>query len=161
LITPLARALAGRFGPVDYPDGRRKVHGKATPIAGGVALLLSLFCTLGVSLWMPGPVNDWFEREGPFLPGLLLASLVIVAVGLVDDFRGLRCRHKMLGQLLAVGIVIGSDLAVHRVQLFDRQLELGLMAIPFTAFWLLGTINSSNLLDGMDGLLSCVGLIVS
>jgi UDP-GlcNAc:undecaprenyl-phosphate/decaprenyl-phosphate GlcNAc-1-phosphate transferase len=161
LITPLARALAARFGPVDYPDGRRKVHGKATPMAGGVAVLFSLLGTLIVSLWLPGPVNSWFQQEALFLPGLLLASLVIVAVGLVDDFRGLRCRHKLLGQLLAVGIVIGSNLAIDRVRLFDRQLELGLMALPFTVFWLLGTINSFNLLDGMDGLLSSVGLILS
>jgi UDP-GlcNAc:undecaprenyl-phosphate GlcNAc-1-phosphate transferase len=161
LITPLARVLAARFGPVDYPDGRRKVHGKATPMAGGVALFFSLLGTLTVSLWMPGPIKDALEQERAFLPGLLLASLVIVAVGLVDDFRGLRCRHKMLGQLLAIGILIASDVTVHRIRLLDRQLELGLLALPFTVFWLLGTINSSNLLDGMDGLLSSVGLILS
>ena len=40
-------------------------------------------------------------------------------------------------------------------------MELGLLAVPFTALWLLGIINSLNLLDGMDGLLSCVGFIIS
>src|SRR5262249_41151655 len=38
--------------------------------------------------------------------------------------------------------------------------ELGVLAVPFTAFWLLGAINSLNLLDGMDGLLGSIGLIV-
>jgi UDP-GlcNAc:undecaprenyl-phosphate GlcNAc-1-phosphate transferase len=161
ILTPLARAFAARFGPVDRPDGRRKVHGKAMPVAGGVALLLSLFGALIVSLWAPGSAKGWFAQQDLFLPGLLLASLVIGAVGLVDDSRGLRAWHKLLGQLLAVAIVMSSGLAAQSIRLFDWHLELGLLALPFTTFWLLGTINSLNLLDGMDGLLSCVGLIIS
>jgi UDP-GlcNAc:undecaprenyl-phosphate GlcNAc-1-phosphate transferase len=157
----LARALADRFGPVDQPDGRRKIHGKPIPVAGGIAVLLALFGGLAISLLGPGPTNGWFEEQGLFLPGLLLASFVIVAVGLVDDFRGLGSKHKLLGQLLAVGIVIASGLAVRTIRVFDWHLELGLLAVPFTVFWLLGTINSLNLLDGMDGLLSSVGLIIS
>ena len=35
-----------------------------------------------------------------------------------------------------------------------------MLTLPFTAFFLLGAINSLNLLDGMDGLLSTVGLIL-
>jgi UDP-GlcNAc:undecaprenyl-phosphate GlcNAc-1-phosphate transferase len=154
-------AFAARFGPVDCPDGTRKIHGKETPVAGGIALLMSLFGTLLVSLWAPGPANGWFAQQGLFLPGLLLASLVIGIVGLVDDSRGLRARHKLLGQLCAVAIVMASGLTARSIQLFDWHLELGLLALPFTAFWLLATINSLNLLDGMDGLLSCVGLIIS
>src|SRR5262249_39837817 len=137
LFTPLARVFAARFGPVDRPDGRRKVHGKATPVAGGGAVLLSLFGALMVPLWVPGPANGWFAQQGLFLPGLLLASFVIAAVGLVDDSRGLRAWHKLLGQVLAVGIVMGSGLAARSIQLFEWRLELGLMALPFTAFWLL------------------------
>jgi len=160
LLTPLARAFSDRFGPVDQPDGRRKIHGKPTPLAGGGAVLLSLIGGLAVSLVGPGPAQGWFAEQGLFLPGLLLASLVIVIVGLVDDFRGLRWRHKLFGQLIAIGVVIASGLAVRSVRLFDWQVELGVMAVPFTIFWLLGTINSLNLLDGMDGLLSSVALII-
>src|SRR5713226_4173808 len=57
LLTPLARALADRFGPVDQPDGRRKIHGKPTPLAGGGAVLLSLMGGLAVSLVGPGPAQ--------------------------------------------------------------------------------------------------------
>jgi len=32
--------------------------------------------------------------------------------------------------------------------------------VPFTAFWLLGAINSLNLIDGLDGLLGSIGCIV-
>jgi UDP-GlcNAc:undecaprenyl-phosphate GlcNAc-1-phosphate transferase len=160
-LTPLARAVAGRFGLVDRPDGRRKMHGRATPLAGGIAVLLSLFGALSISLWAPGQVNGWFAQQGLFLPGLVLACLVIGAVGLVDDCRRLGAWHKLLGQLTAVVIVIASGMAARTIRICNWQMELGLMAAPFTAFWLLGTINSLNLLDGMDGLLSCVGFIIS
>jgi UDP-GlcNAc:undecaprenyl-phosphate GlcNAc-1-phosphate transferase len=161
LLTPLARAVAMRLRLVDHPDGGRKIHGQPTPMAGGTALLVSLFGGLVISLWTSDPARGWFAQHGLFLSGLLLAGFVISAVGLLDDVRGLRARHKLLGQLIAVGIVMSCGLAVHRIRLFNWHVELGLMAVPFTAFWLLGTINSLNLLDGMDGLLSSVGFIIS
>src|SRR5205807_3125260 len=82
-------------------------------------------------------------------------------VGLVDDFIRLRGRHKLLGQVVSVLIVMSFGLVVHQISLFGWQVELGLLAYPFTMLWLLGAINSLNLIDGMDGLLSSVGLILT
>jgi UDP-GlcNAc:undecaprenyl-phosphate GlcNAc-1-phosphate transferase len=59
-----------------------------------------------------------------------------------------------------VAIVMASGVVVERISLFGWDIELGLLAIPFTLFWLLGAINSLNLIDGMDGLLSSLGLII-
>src|SRR5437870_11938090 len=78
LLTPLARALADRFGPVDRPDGRRKIHGKPTPLAGGGAVALSLMGSLAVSLVGLGPAQGWLAEQGLFLSALLLACLAIV-----------------------------------------------------------------------------------
>ena len=63
--------------------------------------------------------------------------------------------------MLAASIVMGSGVLVRNVQVFGWDIELGLLAVPFTLFWLLGAINALNLIDGMDGLLSSVGLIVA
>src|SRR5437868_1501159 len=59
-----------------------------------------------------------------------------------------------LGFSFLLGVVL-------RLRLFDWQVELGLLAVPFTAFWLLGAINSLNLIDGMDGLLGSLAVIIS
>ena len=40
-ITPIVRSAALRFGLVDEPDGRRKMHSKPIPVAGGVAVLIT------------------------------------------------------------------------------------------------------------------------
>jgi UDP-GlcNAc:undecaprenyl-phosphate GlcNAc-1-phosphate transferase len=47
---------------------------------------------------------------------------------------------------------------VYSVVLFGSTFDLGWLGIPLTIFWLLGCINAINLLDGMDGLASVVGL---
>jgi UDP-GlcNAc:undecaprenyl-phosphate GlcNAc-1-phosphate transferase len=161
VLTPLARRLARRCGLVDRPDGRRKIQAAPIPLAGGLAVFASAVAALGGSLAFPGPLRDQFVHEAAGLLGLLGASVAICAVGLADDRGLLRGRHKFLGQVLAVAILLGSGVVVRQVRLFNWGIDLGLLALPFTAFLLLGAINSLNLLDGMDGLLSSVGVIVS
>jgi UDP-GlcNAc:undecaprenyl-phosphate GlcNAc-1-phosphate transferase len=159
-LIPLARRVALRLGLVDRPDGRRKMHAQATPVTGGIALLASATLVLAVLLSIPG-VTALFLPCAREMRGLLLGAVVICLVGVADDFRGLRGRHKLLGQFLATGIVIGHGVCIEAVHLFTWRLELGWLAIPFTLFWLLGAINSLNLLDGMDGLLGSIGTIIS
>ncbi|MBS0201582.1 MAG: undecaprenyl/decaprenyl-phosphate alpha-N-acetylglucosaminyl 1-phosphate transferase [Planctomycetes bacterium] len=96
-----------------------------------------------------------------FLNGLLLAVIAIVGVGFLDDRFTLRGRQKLAGQVAAAGILIASGLRVEQIHVFGTQIDLGLLGIPFTLFWLLGAINSLNLIDGIDGLASSVGVILS
>jgi UDP-GlcNAc:undecaprenyl-phosphate GlcNAc-1-phosphate transferase len=158
-LTPLARALAVRWGLVDHPDGRRKIQARPIPVAGGLAVLLAAAAAVGIAALLPlgEPL-----RGQPFpLLGLLAGALVIAAVGVVDDYRLLRGRHKLLGQSAAVAVVISCGVMVRSISLFGYGIDLGWFAVPFTAFLLLGAINSLNLLDGMDGMLSSVGVTVS
>jgi UDP-GlcNAc:undecaprenyl-phosphate/decaprenyl-phosphate GlcNAc-1-phosphate transferase len=161
VLTPLARLLALRYGVVDHPDGRRKMHAEPIAATGGLAIFVSGVGALVVAYLAPNPLRHHLQEKDSFLFGLLGAAALISAVGFADDRWGLRGRHKLLGQILAVAIVMGSGVWVSTVRVFGWHLELGLLAGPFTAFWLLGAINALNLLDGMDGLLACVGLILS
>jgi UDP-GlcNAc:undecaprenyl-phosphate GlcNAc-1-phosphate transferase len=160
-VTPLARRLAIRGGLVDRPDGRRKIHARPVPLAGGLAVFVSATTAVAAGLAVPGPLRAHAAREAGGLLGLLLAAAVTCAVGVADDRGRLRGRHKLLGQLAAAAVVIASGVVVRSVRLFGWGLDLGPLAAPFTAFLLLGAMNSLNLLDGMDGLLSSVGAILS
>jgi len=155
------RAWSARHGLVDQPHGRRKMHANAIPVAGGVAILLSTVAALAAAAAVPGPFRDHLDEQGYNLLGLLLAAVIICAVGVADDLGCLRGRHKLFGQLLAVALVTSFGLVVRRIHLFHWQVELGLLAVPFTIFWLLGAINAFNLIDGMDGLLTSVAIIFS
>jgi UDP-GlcNAc:undecaprenyl-phosphate GlcNAc-1-phosphate transferase len=161
VLTPAVRSLAARVGLVDRPDHHRKVHARATPVAGGIAILPAVTLALLVGLSAPGPLRGALAAESGELTGLLAAGLISCAVGLIDDRVSLRGRYKLLGQAMAAAVLMAGGVMVHRIRLFGWGIDLGLLAAPFTLLWLLGVINSLNLIDGMDGLLSSVGLIVT
>lgn len=160
-LTPVARHVAFRYGLLDQPDGRRKIHSQPIPLVGGLVVFLSASAALVIAVGISGHLRDQFAGEAVSLLGLLAGSAAICVVGATDDLGLLRGRHKLIGQVFAVAIVLASGVVVHHVRLFGWAVDLGPLAVPFTAFLLLGAINSLNLLDGMDGLLSSVGAIIS
>jgi UDP-GlcNAc:undecaprenyl-phosphate GlcNAc-1-phosphate transferase len=160
LLTPVARALARTLGLLDRPDGGRKMQRRPIPVGGGPVILLAVAVSL-VAVWLACPTEALASspNQAP-LRGLFVASIGICVLGLADDFGRLRGRHKLLGQLGIVSIVIWSGVSVEKIEAFGLVMDLGILAAPFTACLLLGAINSLNLLDGMDGLLSCVATII-
>ena len=166
VLTPAVRWCARRFHLVDRPDGHRKIHDAPIPLGGGVAVFVAALIAVAAALLIQSPLidNPWqtslLEYKTEFL-GLLAAAVVLCAVGLADDRKGLRGRQKVLGQLCSVGILVSSGLVIRSIAIFGWQVDLGPLSIPFTVFWLLGAINSLNLIDGIDGLATSVGIILT
>ncbi|MFT3880244.1 MAG: MraY family glycosyltransferase [Gemmatales bacterium] len=161
-MTPVMMRLAFRVGLLDMPDGTRKLHVRPTPVIGGPIILFGTFMAIAVGWFLGGATGRVLPEHLAQHLGLLTAATLICALGVLDDFGRLRGRFKLLGQCVIVAIVILSGTKVDRITLYDGvTVELGFLGILFTAFWLLGAINSLNLLDGMDGLLSTIGLMTS
>jgi len=153
--------LAPRIGLVDYPDNQRKLHRFPVPLGGGVAVFLATALVLAGVIFVPNPwglnpVGYWRE-----IVGFGLACLTIVLLGLADDRFGLRGRHKLLGQVAAASFLMIAGLIIRGIGVFGYELELGLLSIPFTLFWLVGATNAINLLDGIDGLAATLGIVLS
>ena len=144
-----------RIGLVDHPDGRRKLHGRIVPVAGGLAIWLAVVAAVAISRLTDIHILPW--HEGQFWPAFLVSSFLLCLVGLADDAWNLRGRHKLFGQIAAVSVLLASGMVIQSVQLFGLNVHLGILAIPFTLFWLLGAVNAMNLIDGMDGLAATVG----
>ncbi len=161
ILTPLLRDLAARVGLVDAPDGRRKHQQRPIPRAGGLAIFIaSLLAILGASQFGFKDLNEQLQQTSQ-LWSLLAAAVVIVIVGLIDDYRGLRGRHKLIGQFCAVTVLVYfGDLSIYQVSLFGKQLDMGIYGLVLTYIWMIGIINAINLIDGMDGLLGLIGAIV-
>lgn len=161
LCTRVARDIASRFGLVDQPDGRRKIHVRPVPLAGGLGVLVGTFATLTIASIISPTVAEDLNSKLSFVLSLLFASVIIAAIGVMDDRFNLRARYKLLGQLAAVFVmIVPGQLLIKEVSLLGFTISLGLLEVPFTLFWFLAAINALNLMDGMDGLLGTIGVIV-
>ena len=159
-LTNFVGMLAQRWGIVDRPDGHHKSHKVPVALGGGVAVFLAATVTFAVEFLSSDQLQASLEDQTPFFGGLLLACGWIVSLGLYDDRFGMKGRYKLAGQFVATLIVIASGLQIHAFSLFGYPIHLGWFSIPFTVFWLLGAINSLNLLDGIDGLATTIGIIL-
>jgi UDP-GlcNAc:undecaprenyl-phosphate/decaprenyl-phosphate GlcNAc-1-phosphate transferase len=163
--TPLVRRLAVRVRAIYQPNDRT-VHAVPTPTMGGTGLYLGLLVGLGVSRELP-----FFDamNQGSAEPlGALLACTAILALGIVDDLRGIRALTKLTGQIFCAGILV---LAGVQLQYFVMPgsgggpysiVTLGAdLAVPFTVLWVVVIVNAVNLVDGLDGLAAGMVAIAS
>ena len=141
-LTPWVAATARRVGLVDKPDGRLKVHEKPVPYLGGISVFVGFL--VGFSLFFS------FDKE---VLAVLLGGTLILLLGLLDDLGNFPARTKLLGQALAVLIVLKAGVAI-KITFLPAY-----VALPLSFFWLLGLTNAFNLIDIMDGLSTGVALI--
>lgn len=160
VLTDVVRRIALRIGLTDRPDGHRKLHKRPVALGGGVAVFVSMALTLLAAILLPNPWREPLREKGADVAFLLLSGAIIVAVGLLDDRYRLRGRIKFLGQVSAAAVMIWGGLLIENLVIFGYEFQLGLLAVPFTLFWLLGAVNAINLLDGIDGLATVLGLII-
>ncbi|MCL2817347.1 MAG: undecaprenyl/decaprenyl-phosphate alpha-N-acetylglucosaminyl 1-phosphate transferase [Clostridiales bacterium] len=151
LATPLMTRLAFKVGAVDYPD-ERKVHKKALPRLGGLAIFLAFLCG---TLVLGNVDAQKFA--------LLLACAVIVLMGCLDDTTSLSPAVKLSFQVLAALLLVQSGVYVEHLTnpLSGGTFPLGVFGIPLTIVWLVGVSNAVNLIDGLDGLAAGVSAISS
>ena len=139
---PLARRAALRFNVVDRPDGQLKRQAEPVPYFGGLVVYLAFLVSLALT----------FEFRQDVL-GLVLGGTLMVMLGLIDDFGVLTPGSKLIGQLIAVFVLIRSGIRIE-IAAFPEWLDLAL-----TVLWMIGVINALNIIDVMDGLAGGVGVI--
>jgi len=168
LIPALRRLKAGQTIREDGPVWHNKKQG--TPTMGGVMFIAGIAVScLGAGFMA--------MRDGDFSHlFILLFALVYAAIGLLDDYKklskkqnlGLRAKHKFALQIVvAIGFVLLMRLTGNLspslyVPFFNVTI---LMPEPlyyvFAAFVAVGTVNSVNITDGVDGLATGVSIPVA
>ena len=84
LLTPLTRILAFRVNAVAAPSAR-KVHDRPTPSLGGLAMLGGIGAGL-IAAYLLGAFDAVF-RSATDVAGVIVAGLIIFAVGMLDDIK--------------------------------------------------------------------------
>ncbi len=146
----LLKPMALQIGFVDRPGGR-KLHGVETPLIGGIAMFFG-FCLALLTL----------ECSLQPYRGLLAGSGLLLLMGVVDDFKGLGSRLRLVGQLFAAFLLInwgGLNLTHLGNLFFLGSVNLGMSADLLTLVCVVGFINAMNMLDGQDGLAASIALV--
>lgn len=137
LLQPLLIRWLRQRGVVDVPN-ERSSHITATPRGGGIAVVVALAAGLIVG-----------QQGGPDVAVVLLMSVALGAVGLVDDFRGLSAKLRLV-ILLGVGATTGW--------LLSPSIS-ALLAVSVMAVWTAAYVNAFNFMDGINGISGLSGLV--
>jgi len=131
--------------------GKRAAHEGSTPIFGGIAIFSGIIFSL------------LFWAELGDIQFLLASFLIVFFVGVIDDLLNLSPLKKLIGQVIAVLIVI----YLGELKIDNMHGVLGIYDLPdiigtlFTIFVVIVITNGFNLIDGVDGLAGGVGVIAA
>ena len=148
-ITPYFIDLFNKIKLVDVPDGLRKLHSVPVPRMGGLLIFLVFFISIFIFY---GNIND--------IRYYLFGAIIIFTVGAYDDLLGTSWLIKFIYQIIAASLLLIFIVPkFSSLTLFSIELPI-LPAIGVLLLFIVGTINAFNLLDGLDGLVSGVSLLV-
>jgi UDP-N-acetylmuramyl pentapeptide phosphotransferase/UDP-N-acetylglucosamine-1-phosphate transferase len=151
-LVAAARFAAHRRMLLDHPN-ERSLHVRPTPRGGGVGLVVPICAavlTTGVS------------TAGSLHPAIWMAGigLMVAAVGLADDVRGLPALGRLAVHAVAAALVV---IGIGTWRIFEWpglwRVDLDWAAIPLTVTLVVGLINAYNFMDGVDGIAGSQGVV--
>ncbi len=153
IITPIVKLITFRLGAVDMPNERR-INKKPMPTSGGLSIFLT-FVFSAVFLF-----KDVIPQKEYLYP-ILLAALIVVITGLIDDIRPLKPMAKMAGLIVAALVIyFVADIRMDTVSIIlFGKINLGWLSLPLTVLWIVSITNAINLIDGLDGLAAGISII--
>ncbi len=176
VATPILRRVAIAFDIVDHPSEARKIHTRSTPYLGGMAVFIGLL----VALLLSYPLAEQLPIGYRVVPHWVVIGLVLITLtGLLDDVTECDSWIKVAGQLIAAAGLASSNVGTKVAAGLLNWLGIGqipLAPIPgldvhldvtnvigalIIAIFVLGGCNATNLIDGLDGLLSGVVAIMA
>ncbi|HAT1171256.1 MULTISPECIES: MraY family glycosyltransferase [Corynebacterium] len=161
LATGLVRSFLVRTGRV-AEIRLRDSHSQPTPQMGGVAMFTGFAAAVFIAGQFPA-LTRGFMPVTPEMNAVLWAALAVVLVGVIDDLVELSAVVKLVGQLLAAGIMSGLGLTwtLLFIPLGDGTTVLldQIQGTLLTTFFTVLLINAMNFVDGLDGLAAGLGLI--
>ena len=151
ILSGVLSRYRGRLALLDTPNDR-SLHSRATPRAGGLAILAGL--AAGTCLtWQ----QWWFPGMGAALLGLAL----VAAVSFADDVRPLPAGLRFLVHFAAAILLVyvaGFDPVLHLLPGVEWAAPSWLLRI-FCVLLTVWLVNLYNFMDGMDGFAGGMALI--
>ena len=166
LVGPV-RLLAIKLGAVAWPRGR-DVHVTPTPRWGGLAMLGGVLAGVAMAYQLPA-LRLAFDTSSAEVLGAVLAGVLLVGVGVLDDRYDLDALTKFAGQTTAAGVLIifGVQWSTFWIPfggggdgISGSVLSLGYgQGMLLTVLFTVVLVNAMNFVDGLDGLAAGIGMI--
>jgi len=150
---------------VDEPSEDRKVHRKSVPTIGGIMIFAGTI--LAFCLFFPtSRIGGLFDVKDAIhhFQYIIACLFILFFVGTKDDIIGFSPIKKLIAHLLVGAILVFmADIRITSLQgIFGLEADLPyVISVMFSIFVYIVVVNSINLIDGVDGLASGVGLIAS
>ncbi|HKC66054.1 MAG TPA: MraY family glycosyltransferase [Pyrinomonadaceae bacterium] len=163
LLTPMIRRLSVKLGWLDMPLDDRRVHSKAIPRVGGLAILLSTLIALSLLPLVDNLVTQSLLRDRWLLLMVFAPAILVTLLGLYDDIRGANATVKFTALAVAGTVFYAMGGRIENLSIP----ALGSVHLPMvvsylaTILWIVGVTNAFNLIDGVDGLAAGAGLFAS
>lgn len=153
LITPLIVLIATRKKLVDIPN-ERSSHNKSVPRLGGVAF----FFSIGIGMYLLQQL-DLLSISVT----LFTCFIILLLIGLKDDISSVKPRTKLIAHFICAGMIFlqpgfqldGLNEIIHRLGWIEHPNVSFLVFLIIPVF-----INAYNLIDGIDGLATVMGIII-
>lgn len=156
ILMPNVIRLAERIGAIDVPKLQRKIHKRPTPRLGGLAIIISfIFSTIYLLLlaYVEKTISISFftEYKKQFL-GIGISIFIITIMGVLDDSKGLNPFIKLIMQSMAALITIYCGITIKSIDISSTGvINLGkVFTYVISFFWIIGIMNSINLIDGLN-----------
>jgi len=162
LVTPLVIRMSWGLLAVDAP-GVRKIHHAAVPRLGGVAVVIGLIAGIGCALWFSGYSPSLFGAFRYHWIGWIGAIALLFLCGLADDLMTLGAAAKLGLQTLAALIIFAAGFQIDRIVVpgLGPLVLVYPAALAVTVLWIVGVTNAINLIDGLDGLATGTGFLIT
>jgi len=150
LINSILLKFASTLGIRSKNPGEIRWSPNHKPALGGISFYIGFLFSF-VFLVIINP--DFYQNKLPVL-GMLLACSLAFLMGLADDAFNTQPLLKLITQIICGLVLAYSGIYI---KLFDNAL----INYALTVFWVVGIMNSINLLDNMDGIVGIIGVNIS
>ncbi|MEQ9438841.1 MAG: MraY family glycosyltransferase [Cyclobacteriaceae bacterium] len=155
IMIPVVIRVAQEKHLMDEPNGRSS-HLQKTPSLGGVAIFAAIATVFTI-------VSHWASPQDTSFFLIIPSLIILFFIGLKDDILVIDPLKKLIAQLLAGGLFIaftdirlGSLYGIFGFYELPYEISFGLTLFIFVAI-----TNAYNLIDGIDGLAGCLGIVAA
>lgn len=161
LTTGIVRSLVIRSGHLSEIR-ERDVHTIRKPQLGGLAMFTGFLIAVYLAQQLPA-LTRGFRPITPEMDAILVASAIIVLVGVIDDLYELDALSKLVGQVAAALVIslMGLRWSILYLPIGDGTTLVldSAQSTILTTLFAVALMNAINFVDGIDGLASGVGMI--